>query len=49
LYVAVSREMNEIFYKGFPTPDIARFESDLARILHNLEEYEAVVTRPGTA
>jgi MarR family transcriptional regulator, organic hydroperoxide resistance regulator len=41
LYVTVSREMNEVFYKGLSAHDATRLDSDLARILANLEEYDA--------
>jgi DNA-binding MarR family transcriptional regulator len=39
-YNRVSDEMSEIFYQGFQDEEIERFESDLTRILHNLEERE---------
>ena len=39
-YNRVSDEMSEIFYQGFQDEEIERFESDLIRILHNLEERE---------
>jgi DNA-binding MarR family transcriptional regulator len=40
LYVTVSREMNEVFYKGLSAHDATRLDSDLARILANLEEHD---------
>lgn len=39
-YNRVSDEMSELFYQGFQDEEIERFESDLTRILHNLEERE---------
>ncbi|MGE5453939.1 MAG: MarR family winged helix-turn-helix transcriptional regulator [Methylocystaceae bacterium] len=36
-YAGVSQEMSAQFYHGFTPEEIARFESDLARILLNLE------------
>ncbi len=39
-YVEVSRHMTEVFYRGFSAQAIERFESDLARILENLEDCE---------
>jgi DNA-binding MarR family transcriptional regulator len=35
-YVAASREMTALFYRGFSPTEIDRFEADLARILDNL-------------
>lgn len=40
-YVEVSEEMTKLFYKGFSTSQIHRFENDLERILENLSEFEA--------
>ncbi|MHC4596160.1 MAG: MarR family winged helix-turn-helix transcriptional regulator [Planctomycetota bacterium] len=40
-YIEVSEEMTRLFYKGFSKSQIDRFESDLARILENLTNFEA--------
>ncbi|MHC4618657.1 MAG: MarR family winged helix-turn-helix transcriptional regulator [Planctomycetota bacterium] len=40
-YVEVSREMTRLFYKGFSRSEIDRFETDLAKVLNNLTEFEA--------
>jgi DNA-binding MarR family transcriptional regulator len=40
-FARVSDEMNALYYEGFTNPEIARFESYLARILENLELREA--------
>jgi DNA-binding MarR family transcriptional regulator len=40
-YVEVSEEMTKLFYKGFSTSEINRFEKDLECILDNLTEFEA--------
>lgn len=40
LYSKVSAEMTQIFYKGFDSREIERFESSLARIMKNLDEAE---------
>jgi DNA-binding MarR family transcriptional regulator len=40
-YVEVSQEMTKLFYKGFSKSQIDRFESDLAKMLNNLTEFEA--------
>lgn len=37
-YDAVTREIESIYYKGFSDAEVERFECDLRRILHNLEE-----------
>ena len=39
-YDAVSRRMNEIYFSGFADEEIAQFESQLERIIRNLEEAE---------
>ena len=39
-YVEVSEEMTKLFYKGFSTSEINRFEKDLQHILNNLIEFE---------
>ena len=39
-YVEVSEEMTKLFYKGFSTNEINRFEKDLEHILNNLIEFE---------
>ena len=39
-YVEVSEEMRKLFYKGFSTNEINRFEKDLEHILNNLIEFE---------
>ena len=39
-YVEVSEEMSKLFYKGFSTSEINRFEKDLQHILNNLIEFE---------
>ena len=39
-YVEVSEEMTKLFYKGFSTSEINRFETDLQHILNNLIEFE---------
>ncbi len=39
-YRRVSDEMSRIFYAGFSTAEIARFEEALARIVANLEQSE---------
>ena len=40
-YVEVSRQMTKLYYNGFSKSEIDRFESDLARILNNLTDFEA--------
>lgn len=35
-YNQVSDKMNEIFYMGFSSPEITRFEANLEKILNNL-------------
>ncbi len=40
LYIKVSRDMTEIFYRDFPDPEIIEFESYLKRIYDNLTEYD---------
>jgi len=39
-YVELSQEITKLFYKGFSKIETDRFESDLARILDNLTEFE---------
>ncbi|MBI5870992.1 MAG: MarR family transcriptional regulator [Actinobacteria bacterium] len=39
-YTKVSKEMSELFYKGFSSDEIKRFEGSLALILSNLENAE---------
>lgn len=39
-YRRVSDEMNRVFYAGFSTAEISRFERSLERILENLEGLE---------
>lgn len=39
-YVEVSEEMTRLFYKGFSTSDINKFEEALEHILNNLVEFE---------
>ena len=41
LYVEVSQEMAALFYRGFSSGEIERFEAYLQRILDNLTEAEA--------
>ncbi|UCC32501.1 MAG: MarR family transcriptional regulator [Phycisphaerales bacterium] len=41
VYVRVSQEMTKLFYDGFSSTEIHRFEEDLQRILDNLTEFEA--------
>ncbi len=38
-YVQISREMNELFYKGFTNDEIDVFEEHLSRIFNNLSDY----------
>ncbi|MHC4623283.1 MAG: MarR family winged helix-turn-helix transcriptional regulator [Planctomycetota bacterium] len=40
-YVEVSQEMTRLFYKGFSKSQIDRFETNLAKVLKNLTEFEA--------
>jgi DNA-binding MarR family transcriptional regulator len=40
-YVEVSREMTKLFYKGLSKSHIDRFETDLAKVLKNLTDFEA--------
>jgi DNA-binding MarR family transcriptional regulator len=40
VYVKISQEMSEIFYKGFSPPEVDRFEAYLQRILTNLVQYK---------
>jgi DNA-binding MarR family transcriptional regulator len=40
-YVQVSQEMTALYYEGFSTGEISRFEQDLKHILNNLTTYEA--------
>jgi DNA-binding MarR family transcriptional regulator len=40
-YEAVSEQVNGVYYKGFTEQEIMLHEQKLARILANLEEYEA--------
>ncbi len=39
-YVQVSQEMTVLYYEGFSTGEINRFEQDLKRILDNLTTFE---------
>lgn len=39
-YTEVSDEMSRLFYKGFTDEEILRLDSDLERILNNLEQEE---------
>lgn len=39
-YEAVSREMNEVFYRGFRDEEVLEFEKNLGRILENLTKKE---------
>lgn len=41
VYVRVSQEMTKLFYDGFSSTEVDRFEEDLQRILDNLTEFEA--------
>ncbi len=41
LYEEVSAEMSRVFYEGFTSAEIARFEQSLRRILDNLEKSES--------
>ncbi len=41
LYERVSKEMVDLFYRGFVPAEIAAFESQLGRILNNLARSEA--------
>lgn len=38
-YSKVSRQMNEIFYKGFSNAEIFAFEASLGKVLENLNNY----------
>lgn len=38
-YSKVSRQMNEIFYKGFSDEEIFAFEASLGKVLENLNNY----------
>jgi DNA-binding MarR family transcriptional regulator len=38
LYEEVSRKMTKLFYRGFSSDEVARFERDLERILRNVTE-----------
>jgi DNA-binding MarR family transcriptional regulator len=40
LYAKVSREVTQLFYKGFTSREIDRFEEYLSRILKNIRETE---------
>ncbi|MHC4334790.1 MAG: MarR family winged helix-turn-helix transcriptional regulator, partial [Planctomycetota bacterium] len=40
-YVQLSQEITKLFYKGFSKSEIDRFESDLAKVLKNLTDFEA--------
>jgi len=44
LYVQVSEEMTQIWYRGFTNEQIQTLERDLQRILDNLTDYEANAT-----
>ena len=37
-YIKISREMNELYYKGFSEEEIIQFEAYLQRVLNNLEK-----------
>jgi len=39
-YLAASRDMTRLFYKGLSNPDIEAFESTLRKLLSNLEKAE---------
>jgi len=39
-YDDVSRQMDDIFYRGFTPEEAARFEADLRRVLRNLKDRE---------
>ncbi len=39
-YKAVSREMADLYYRGFGSEEIERFESYLRRIFENLDRAE---------
>ena len=41
VYVAASRDMTKLFYRGFTAAEVSRFEKDLQRILENLSAFEA--------
>ncbi len=51
LYKEVSAEMTRVFYRGFTSAEITRFEQSLGRILKNLDKSEsggaATATPPG--
>ena len=40
-YVELSQEITRLFYTGFSRSEIDRFESDLAKVLKNLTDFEA--------
>ncbi len=40
VYIKISREKTDLFYKGFRAKEIDLFESYLQRILENLESFE---------
>jgi DNA-binding MarR family transcriptional regulator len=40
LYIHVSKEMEQIWYRGFNNSSIKHFERDLQRILKNLTDFE---------
>lgn len=40
-YVELSQEITKLYYKGFSKTEIDHFESNLARILNNLTDFEA--------
>jgi DNA-binding MarR family transcriptional regulator len=41
LYEEVSREMTDVFYGGFTSGDVVKFEHSLQRILDNLTRFES--------
>lgn len=41
VYEEVSVEMSRVFYEGFTSAEIARFEQSLRRVLENLEKSES--------
>lgn len=47
-YDAVSQQINEVYYREFTGKEIQQHETYLARILANLEEYEALRRRKST-
>jgi MarR family transcriptional regulator, organic hydroperoxide resistance regulator len=39
-YDKVSAQMNQLFYKGFSEAEITQLDNMLAKVLHNLKQYE---------